>query len=135
MEEMLGNVVGARQIFERWMKWLPEEQNWYTYINFELRYKEVENVRNIYERLSELNQKFNFSNNFLSLRIFLVVIVVHLIDVKHWIKYAKFEERYGYINRARAVYERAVEFFGEVDLSESLFIAFAQFEEKQKEVR
>ena len=52
MEEMLGNIVGARQIFERWMKWLPEEQNWYTYINFELRYKEVENVRNIYERLS-----------------------------------------------------------------------------------
>ena len=54
--------------------------------------------------------------------------------MKHWIKYAKFEERHGYINRARAVYERAIEFFGEVDLQETLFIAFAQFEEKQKEV-
>ena len=54
--------------------------------------------------------------------------------MKHWIKYAKFEERHGYVNRARAVYERAVEFFGEVELEESLFVAFAQFEERQKEV-
>ncbi|KAL7984647.1 hypothetical protein Chor_003217, partial [Crotalus horridus] len=50
MEEMLGNVAGARQVFERWMEWQPEEQSWHSYINFELRYKEVDRARSIYER-------------------------------------------------------------------------------------
>ena len=26
MEEMLGNVAGGRNTFERWMEWEPEEQ-------------------------------------------------------------------------------------------------------------
>ena len=26
MEEMLGNIAGCRQVFERWMEWEPEEQ-------------------------------------------------------------------------------------------------------------
>lgn len=50
MEEMLGNMAGARQVFERWMEWQPEEQAWHSYINFELRYKEVDRARTIYER-------------------------------------------------------------------------------------
>lgn len=50
MEEMLGNVAGSRQVFERWMEWQPEEQAWHSYINFELRYKEVDRARSIYER-------------------------------------------------------------------------------------
>jgi len=50
MEEMLGNVAGCRQAFERWMEWEPEEQAWHSYINFELRYKEVDKGRSIYER-------------------------------------------------------------------------------------
>jgi crooked neck len=32
MEEMLGNVAGARQIFERWMKWEPDHNGWAAYI-------------------------------------------------------------------------------------------------------
>lgn len=50
MEEMLGNIAGSRQVFERWMEWQPEEQAWHSYINFELRYKEVDRARSIYER-------------------------------------------------------------------------------------
>ncbi|KAF7690446.1 hypothetical protein HF521_012250 [Silurus meridionalis] len=50
MEEMLGNVAGCRLVFERWMEWMPEEQAWHSYINFELRYKEVEKARCIYEK-------------------------------------------------------------------------------------
>nr|GEX90845.1 crooked neck-like protein 1 [Tanacetum cinerariifolium] len=42
MEEMLGNVAGARQIFERWMSWEPDQQAWLSYIKFELRYNEIE---------------------------------------------------------------------------------------------
>uniref|UniRef100_A0A7N8XF02 Crooked neck-like protein 1 n=1 Tax=Mastacembelus armatus TaxID=205130 RepID=A0A7N8XF02_9TELE len=110
MEEMLGNVAGCRQVFERWMEWEPDEQAWHSYINFELRYKEVDKARTIYERY--------------------ILFFMHL---KNWIKYARFEEKHGYIAHSRKVYERAVEFFGEEHVDENLFVAFARFEETQKE--
>ena len=69
---MLGNIPGARQVFERWMEWEPEEQAWFSYIKMELRYKEVDRARAIYERF----------------------VMVHS-DVKNWIKFAKFEESQG----------------------------------------
>uniref|UniRef100_A0A8C7Z5T2 Crooked neck-like protein 1 n=1 Tax=Oryzias sinensis TaxID=183150 RepID=A0A8C7Z5T2_9TELE len=97
MEEMLGNVAGCRQAFERWMEWEPDEQAWHSYINFELRYKEVDKA------------------------------------LKNWIKYARFEEKHGYIAHSRKVYERAAEFYGEDHVNENLFVAFAKFEEMQKE--
>uniref|UniRef100_A0AAQ5YTB9 Crooked neck-like protein 1 n=1 Tax=Amphiprion ocellaris TaxID=80972 RepID=A0AAQ5YTB9_AMPOC len=110
MEEMLGNVAGCRQAFERWMEWEPEEQAWHSYINFELRYKEVDKARTIYERY-----------------------ILLLLFLKNWIKYARFEEKHGYIAHSRKVYERSVEFFGEEHVDENLFVAFARFEETQKE--
>lgn len=90
--------------------WKPEEQAWKTYINFEERYKEIDRARRIYERF----------------------VIVHP-QVKNWIKYAKFEEIHGFIHGSRSVFERAVEFFGEEYMDEKLFIAFANFEENQKE--
>uniref|UniRef100_A0A7N6A4S1 Crooked neck-like protein 1 n=1 Tax=Anabas testudineus TaxID=64144 RepID=A0A7N6A4S1_ANATE len=111
MEEMLGNVAGCRQVFERWMEWEPEEQAWHSYINFELRYKEVDKARTIYEQY----------------------ILLLVLSLKNWIKYARFEEKHGYIAHSRKVYERAVEFFGEEHVDENLFVAFAKFEETQKE--
>uniref|UniRef100_A0A8C7PZV2 Crooked neck-like protein 1 n=1 Tax=Oncorhynchus mykiss TaxID=8022 RepID=A0A8C7PZV2_ONCMY len=109
MEEMLGNIAGCRQVFERWTEWEPEEQAWHSYINFELRYKEVDKL---------LNSS--------------ALVIVHP-DVKNWIKYARFEEKHGYIAHGRKVFERSVEFFGEEHVNENLFVAFARFEEKQKE--
>ncbi|RZF39167.1 hypothetical protein LSTR_LSTR005795 [Laodelphax striatellus] len=110
MEEMIGNVAGARAVFERWMEWEPDEQAWLTYIKFELRYKEIDRARTLYNRF----------------------VMVHP-DVANWIKYARFEENHGFVTGARKVYEQAVEFFGEETLDEKLFIAFAKFEEVQKE--
>lgn len=110
MEEMLKNIAGCRQVFERWMEWEPDEQAWLTYIKFELRYKELDRARAIYERF----------------------VYVHP-EPKYWIKYAHFEENHSYIQSARRVYERAIQFFGDDHLDESLFIAFAKFEEGQKE--
>lgn len=78
--------------------------------SFELRYKEIDRTRGIYERF----------------------VMVHP-DIKNWIKFARFEENHGYINGARQVFERAIEFFGEDHMEEKLFIAFARFEEGQKE--
>jgi crooked neck len=50
MEEMLGNIAGARQVFGRWTEWEPDEQAWLTYIKFELRYKEIDRARAVYEK-------------------------------------------------------------------------------------
>lgn len=110
MEELLGNAAGARQIFERWMAWHPDEQAWQSYLNMEIRYGEIERARGIYERF----------------------ILAH-IDVKNWIKYAKFELHNSDPTKCRNVYERAVTFFGEDHMEETLYVAFARFEELQKE--
>ncbi|MBN3273426.1 CRNL1 protein, partial [Polyodon spathula] len=128
MEEMLGNIAGCRLVFERWMEWQPEEQAWHSYINFELRYKEVEKARAIYER-------YILSHEEQGAVVFLyacTLVIVHP-DVKNWIKYARFEEKHGYIAHGRRVFERAVEFYGEDIMDEQLYVAFAKFEEKQKE--
>lgn len=61
------------------------------------------------------------------------LVIVHP-EVKNWVKYARFEEKHGYIAHSRKVFERAVEFFGEEQIDENLYVAFAKFEEKQKEV-
>ena len=111
MEEVLENIGACRQVFERWMKWEPDEQAWHSYINFEIRCKEIERARNIYESF----------------------IIVHP-EVKNWVKYAKFEERFHFAGKAREIFERAVEFYGDELLSPTLFISFGKFEERQKEV-
>lgn len=110
MSDVAEMVFFALQVFRRWMEWEPDEQAWMTYIKFELRYKELERARAIYEQF----------------------VTVHP-DPKFWIKYARFEESHGYINSARRVYERAITFFGDENPDETLFIAFAKFEESQKE--
>ena len=42
------------QVFERWMEWEPEEQAWNSYIKMELRYKELDRARGIYERFVQV---------------------------------------------------------------------------------
>ena len=44
MEEMLSNIAGCRQVFERWMEWHPDEQAWQTYVNFELRLEKLKSL-------------------------------------------------------------------------------------------
>lgn len=111
MEEKLGNVASAHQIFERWMTWMPDAQSWSTYINFELRYKEIDKARELYKRFVECHP-----------------------EVESWIRFAKFEMKNGEIAKARECYEIAVERLGEdYKEAEKLFLAFAEFEEKCKE--
>ncbi|PHU25581.1 Crooked neck-like protein 1 [Capsicum chinense] len=111
MEEMLGNVAGARQIFERWMAWMPDQQGWFSYIKFELRYNEVERAREIFERFVECHPR-----------------------VGAWIRFAKFEMKNGEIGRARDCYERAADKLSGDEEAEHLFVAFEEFEEKCKEI-
>lgn len=92
------------------MEWEPEEQAWLSYIKMELRYKEVDLARHIYERFVQVHP-----------------------DVKNWIRYARFEEQNGHLANARDVFERASDFFGEELMDERLYIAFAKFEEGSRE--
>ena len=50
LEELLLNVAGARQIFERWMQWEPNDKAWQSYIKLEERYDELDRASAIYER-------------------------------------------------------------------------------------
>lgn len=109
-EEILGNIPYCREVFERWMKFLPGEQEWQTYINFEMRYKEIDRAREIYSKY-----------------------VMLYPDPKNWVKFARFEERNSSPENARQVFELALEFFTDQHLNEHLFVAFAQFEERQHE--
>ena len=45
------------QVFERWMEWEPEEQAWNSYIKMELRYKELDRARGIYERFVQVKER------------------------------------------------------------------------------
>lgn len=111
MEEVIENIPGARQVFERWIEWEPPEQAWQTYINFELRYKEIDRARSVYQRF----------------------LHVHGTNPHNWVKYAKFEEKHGFTANSRAVYEQAMEYFGEHNINEHILLNFAMFEERQKE--
>ena len=42
---MLGNVAGARQVYQRWMQWEPDHHGWAAYIKMEMRYGEVERAQ------------------------------------------------------------------------------------------
>lgn len=109
LEETLKNYAGARQVFERWMEWRPQETAWNTYIKFELRYNEFDQVRLVFERYVQCHPQ-----------------------PKTWIRWAKFETKHGFPSRSREVYETALQYLGD-QVNETLLIAFAKFEEHLKE--
>ncbi|KAF2018699.1 TPR-like protein [Aaosphaeria arxii CBS 175.79] len=111
MEETLSNVEGARSVFERWMQWEPSEDAWSAYIKMEKRHGEFERARAIFERFT----------------------VVHP-EPKNWIKWAKFEEENGTSDLVRDVFGTAVETLGDDFMDEKLFMAYAKFEARLKEV-
>lgn len=146
MEENLGNVAGARQIYERWMKWEPDFNAWMAYIKLEVRYVRlvarcarrcrccdactscahhlhspcphcaVRRHKNI-ERARSIFERFRKSH----------------AEVRTYVKWARFETKHGNREGARQVYARALEELGEDANSEELFINFAKFEENARE--
>lgn len=72
MEEMLGSVANARNVFERWMKWEPEDMAWFSYIKLEMRAGELDRARMLYERY----------------------ISSHVVQAAY-LKYAKWEKKHG----------------------------------------
>jgi len=114
LEELLQNVPGARQVFERWMQWEPEDKAWQAYIKMELRYNELDRASAIYERWIAVRP-----------------------EPRNWVKWAKFEEERAKLDKAREVFQTALEFFGdseeEVEKAQAVFGAFAKMETRLKE--
>uniref|UniRef100_A0A0D9W589 Pre-mRNA-splicing factor Syf1/CRNKL1-like C-terminal HAT-repeats domain-containing protein n=1 Tax=Leersia perrieri TaxID=77586 RepID=A0A0D9W589_9ORYZ len=99
MEEVLGAVANARQVFERWTAWK-------SFVRFELRYGEVGRARSIYERFVREEPRSSA-----------------------FVQYAKFETKHGEVSRARHVYEQAVDVIDpEDDDVELLLLSFANQE-------
>lgn len=114
LEELLQNVPGARQVFERWMQWEPEDKAWQAFIKLEERYQELDRASAIYERWVAVRP-----------------------EPRVWVKWAKFEEERGRLDKAREVFQTALEFFGDdpeqVEKAQAVFGAFAKMETRLKE--
>jgi crooked neck len=111
MEELVGASEAARQVFERWMKWEPDDNAWGSYIKFEQRQEQTGRCRGIFERY----------------------IVCHP-TARAYLKYAKFEEKQFQKALARTVFERSLAELHDEEKSDKLLIQFARFEERCKEV-
>lgn len=114
LEELLQNIPGARQVFERWMAWEPDDKAWQAYIKMEERYGELDRASAIYARWVGVRP-----------------------EPRVWVKWAKFEEERGKPDKAREVFQTALEFFGdgaeEVAQAQAVFAAFAKMETRLKE--
>jgi len=114
LEELLQNVPGARQVFERWMKWEPDDKGWQAYIKMEERYGELDRASAIYERWIAVRP-----------------------EPRVWVKWGKFEEERQKPDKAREVFQMALEFFGDdeeqVEKAQAVFNAFAKMETRLKE--
>eukprot|EP00981_Chlorochromonas_danica_P000951 scaffold227_cov173-Ochromonas_danica.AAC.14 len=109
---MIGAIDNARQVFERWMEWQPDDLAWAAFIKFEVRQGEITRARNLYERY-----------------------ITCYPTTRAYLKYARWEEHQKPIQpqRARLIYERALESIHENEKIEKIIIQFARFEERWKE--
>lgn len=114
LEELLQNVPGARQVFERWMQWEPDDKAWQAYVKMEERYNELDRASVIYERWIAVRPQ-----------------------PRVWVKWAKFEEERGELDKAREVFQKGLEFFGDeeeqIEKAQAVFTAFAKMETRLKE--
>uniref|UniRef100_A0A673FME3 Crooked neck-like protein 1 n=1 Tax=Sinocyclocheilus rhinocerous TaxID=307959 RepID=A0A673FME3_9TELE len=146
MEEMLGNIAGCRQVFERWMEWEPEEQAWHSYINFELRYKEVDNPHNYdawfdYLRLVESDTDADTVREVYERAI---ANIPPIQEKRHWrryiylwINYALYEElEVKDPERTRQVYQACLELIPHKKFTfAKIWLLYGQFEIRQKNLQ
>ncbi|GKU95828.1 hypothetical protein SLEP1_g9138 [Rubroshorea leprosula] len=103
----------ARDVWERAVALLPRvDQLWYKYIHMEEMLGNIAaRARAIYERYVQCHP-----------------------TATAWVDYAKFEMKKGETVCLKSVFERAVEKMVDDDDAEELFVAFAEFEERCKEI-
>ena len=110
MEELLGNYVGAREIFKSWMTWKPNYQAWKAFANFEEKMGEYENARNVmYEYLNSVH------------------------NLESFLKVAKYEDKHKNYLSERKIFEEGLTELGKEALCQEYFLAFIKFELEHKE--
>jgi hypothetical protein len=92
---MLGNIDGARAVFERWMQWQPDKSAWVSYIGLETRHGNFERARGVFERY----------------------LLCHA-TCESYLQYAAFEAKRASTEAARAIYERCAVELGEAEVWE-----------------
>jgi crooked neck len=106
LEERLENYGGVRKIFDRWLSFKPGYPVWEAFVQFEVRHKQLDSARNIYNRMR----------------------VAHTTP-QTYIQYARFEMKLNQQALARQIFEQAFQDLDEdVRYDEGLFNAFAEFE-------
>ena len=110
MEELLGNYVGAREIFKAWMTWNPNYQAWKAYANFEEKMGEYDNARKV---------MYEYLNN------------VH--NLESFLKVAKYEDKHKNYSSERKIFEEGLTELGKEALCQEYFLAFIKFELEHKE--
>lgn len=110
MEEMLGNYIGARAIFESWMSWEPNDLAFLAYCKFEERMEEIVLAREVMYKLIETHP-----------------------NVLNYLRVAKFEIKHHNFSSARRLYESCLADLGKEALTEDFFINFIRFEMRMKE--
>jgi crooked neck len=110
MEELIGNYIGAREIFKSWMSWEPEDKAWMAFAKFEERLGEIQNAREVMYKYIEVHPK-----------------------LQSYMRVAKLEEKHGNKDSSRRIFESALADLGNEALSEDFIIAFIKFEMRMKE--
>ncbi|KAL3944700.1 MAG: hypothetical protein SGBAC_001215 [Bacillariaceae sp.] len=124
MEELIRDVPKCRAIFERWMKWMPDDNAWLSYARFETRCGSLDRAEAVMRR---------YVNAYPSAKAFLKFAKWAEYEAKHidlsrsileaclselepeesrqahvFQRFAFFEERQGEYERARVIYEHAI---------------------------
>ena len=112
MEEMVGDMPKCRAVFERWMKWSPDDNAWLSYSRFETRCGHLDRAEVVMRR---------YVNEYPSARAFL-----------RFAKWSEFEAKNPSL--ARTVFESTLtELEPEESKQARVFKQFASFEERQGE--
>ena len=137
MEEMVGDIPKTRVVFERWMKWMPDDNGWLAYARFETRCQRLVQAKAIMERYVNAYPctrsflrfakwaEFEAKDIPLAREIFestLAELEPEEINARVFKQFSSFEERQGEYERARIIYKHAVQVFhlGEMDDEEKI---------------
>mmetsp|Transcript_16844 Transcript_16844/g.36727 ORF Transcript_16844/g.36727 Transcript_16844/m.36727 type:complete len:696 (+) Transcript_16844:82-2169(+) len=112
VEEMVGDIPKCRAVFERWMKWMPDDNAWLSFARFETRCGYMDRAEAVMR---------HYVNAYPSARAFL-----------KFAKWAEFEAKNASL--ARTIYEAALSELEPEEVKQArVFKQFASFEERQGE--
>lgn len=154
MEEMLSNFSLARLVFSRWMQWKPDLSAYIAFVRFELRHGNTTQARSVFEQMVQAHpstqaylkfaafeeKQANASDETSSRDVTRARAVFERVSPDlgfpigpdFYIAFARFEERCGELDRARAIYKFAITQLDEAD-AEPVFEALTTFEKQRGE--